>query len=229
MAQDGDTIIYTFSNGSSELEDVSAVDSCTVDFLFSAGGDTGGTSGGSGGAVENAEIDLTNKSELYIFVSSTGRENGRYEGGVKNNFQNGGGSTEISFSNTDESDSDDEPFLVAAGGGGGGATPSLPTAGSGGAREGQPGSGGSFTPDPGRGVAPPLGGDGANIKANGSGTAGFDGDGAIDDQNRGLVTGGTITKGGGSPADTDGEVQISYQNTGPSKPTAPSGLTLTEQ
>jgi hypothetical protein len=193
MAQDGDTITYTFdddtdSNGDliPEQESVSGVDIATVDFCDGAGGGNGG----SGGRVENAEIDVANQSTLYIWVAQAGQgfavsASGRY-GGVNQSStgEGGGGSTEISFSNTDETDSADEPFLVASGGGAGG-------------RNAFDGARGGDS----EGIAPPQGG---RVSGN------RDGKGAIDDQNRGFVTGGTTITGGGSPADADAEVQITY-------------------
>jgi hypothetical protein len=235
MAQDGDTINYTFSNNLDsnnrlipEKEDISAVDEAVVNFCDGASSPTAATGNvaASGGRVENATIDVTNQSTLFIWVAGEGSNGirtgkGRYQGGNNNSVTDeGGGSTEISFSNTDQTDSSDEPFLVGAGGAQGTSDTVVP---SGGAREGQGDP--SFDPDDnGEGIAPPLGGSGGSR----SGPA-EDGDGAIDDLNRGLVSGGTIIKGGGSSSTNDGEIEIFYQTAGPSKPTAPSGLTLTEQ
>jgi hypothetical protein len=61
----------------------------------------------------------------------------------------------------------------------------------------------------GAGEAPPQGGNSSNP----------DGQGAIDDENRGLVSGGTTITGGGAGAQTNGEVQITYKALGPPKPT----------
>lgn len=204
MAQDGDTITYTYTDGTSVAEDVSGVDEVIVDYLDGAGGGNGLhisgndlTTGGSGGRVENARIDVSDTSTIYIWVASAGgfqvNGSGRYESNLQPppGAGGGGGSTEISLSDTTKSDSDDEPFLVGAGGGGGGGGSASASAGVGGSRVGE---------------LPPAGGDGG-----GGGEDGLDGDGAIDDQNRGLVSGGTTVKGGGSPAETDGEIQLSFE------------------
>jgi hypothetical protein len=227
MAQPGDTISYTFSGGASVLEDISAVGSATVDFCDGAGG--AGPDGAPGGRVKNAEIDLSGQNNLYIWVGESGSKggasNGRYDSTTANADQlPGGASTEISFSNTDQSDSSDEPFLVAAGGGGGDFNSTTSDIfGCGGGR------GGSGLTDlsavdgvDGNGTPPPLGGDGKDSSTT---TTANNGEGAIDDLNRGLVTGGTTIKGGGSGAGTNGEIQISY---GPGIPPAPTNLTITQ-
>ncbi len=213
MAQDGDTITYTYQgNGTSVSEDVSNVNEVVVEYCDGAGGESVATSGGAGGRVENATIDVSNQSTIYIWVAS---RISRYYGGVSQTYgTSGGGSSEISLSDTDAEDSSDEPFLVAAGGGAGGEG-EYDTQGSAGAR------GGSGVND-GFGVAPPAGGN-----ANGG-----DGDGAIDDQNRGLVSGGTTIKGGGSSSNTadvaDGEIKLSFKST-LSPPDPPSNLTAEVQ
>jgi hypothetical protein len=187
MAQAGDTVTYTFSDGTSVTEDVSGVDEATVDFCDGAGGNSA-----AGGRVVNATIDLSNQPSLYIWVASP-EIDGRYEGesGLAGEAP---GSTEVSFSNTESSDSADEPFLVAAGGG----ASSSSDAARGGGAEGTP---------------PPLGGSEPN-----SGV--IPAEGAIDDQNRGLVSGGRTITGGGSGTFSNGEVQITYgASVGPDAPT----------
>lgn len=229
MAQAGDTITYTYDNDTDddtrlipESEDISSVDTATVDYCYSAGGISNISDGGSGGAVENVEIDVSSHDTLYIFVSSGSR--GRYRG--RSSFGSGG-STEVTFSDTNATDSSDEPFLVGAGGGGSGYEEIFnPFAGtiSGSEGGGRGGSGVGGGGD-GEGTPPPLGGDGAPDDSTSAG----DGDGAVDDESRGYITdGGTTIKGGGSPPNGDGEVQITYSS-GPEPPTAPSNLTATLQ
>lgn len=210
MAQSGDTITYTFSDGTSVAEDVSNVDKAAVEYCNGAGGEAGGASAaGSGGRVETATINTSSISTLYIWVGGS-IQSGRYDGGdgIGGFFRagDGGGSTEIATVDTTSSNSSDEPFLIGAGGGAGGAS-NYPDEGGGGARGGGNGAGGN---------GPPLGGDSNDFKSQ----PGGDGEGAIDDKNRGLVSGGTTIKGGGSSADTNGEVQITYR----SLPDAPSNL-----
>jgi hypothetical protein len=221
MAQDGDVINYTFNNNTDsnrnlipQKEDVTAVDEAIVNFCDGAGGQSFGTNGGSGGRVENATIDVSSQSILYIWVADF-KEVGRYKGGrgFSTRAGIGGGSTEISFSSSNQADSSDEPFLVASGGGGGG---NGSFDGNGGAREGVGET--SVSGLDGAGIAPPKGGSPGNNSP--------DGQGGIDDQNRGLVSAGTTITGGGSGQDTNGEIQIEYKIAAPA---APSGLTLTIQ
>jgi|APHM01.1.fsa_nt_gi hypothetical protein len=226
MAQQGDTITYGFTDGTSVAEDVSGIDKAEVVFCKGAGGESATGSGAAGGLVENAVIDVTGKSTLYIFVGGIG--GGRYTSSITPSSTSagvGGGSSEVTFSNTDNSDSDDEPFLVGAGGGGGGRKDFNKDSsfGHGGGRGGLGGdaSAADDSGDDGQGVAPPQGGNGEGDTQSISA-----GDGAIDDQNRGLVSGGTITKGGGPGPDTAGEVKISYKSP---VPAAPSNLTATQQ
>lgn len=210
----GSTVTYTAS-GSVESVKVYKFNEITVEYCHGPGGQTGSEgSGGNGGRVANATIDLSSIDKIYIWVGRSDSY-GRYSG-AETLSTPGGGSSEISINNTDENNSSDEPFLVAAGGGGGSVevTGSLDIAGDGGARGGTSKESGSDA----AGNPPPLGGTGGDLD-NESGT---DGEGAIDDQNRGLVSGGTTTKGGGSPQDTDGEIKITY----PSIPSAPSNLTV---
>jgi len=204
MAQVGDTITYTFSDGSSVAEDVSNVGRVIVEYC------DGAASVGAGGRVENAEIDTTSINTLYIWVGSDTDEGGRYNGGFTGN-EFGGGSTEIAKTNTSQQDGPDEPFLVGAGGGGSSEDPLIRSS-AGGAR------GGSGLTEDGFGTPPPAGGDGG----------GGEGDGAIDDQNRGLVSGGTTIKGGGSAPGNNGEVKLSFQSS-LSPPDPPSNLTAEVQ
>jgi hypothetical protein len=201
MAQDGDTITYTYNgnfDGNNNLipqeEDISSIDEITVDYLDAAGGESADFGGGSGGRVENSVFDVSGFDTLYIWVSNS--PHGRYDstaGGA-----NGGGSTEISISNTGPADSADEPFLAAAGGGGGSEVQFINAPGGPGARGGTTGSSTS------EGTVPPFGG-------AGGGTSGGDGGASVDDQNRGYtIDSGTTTTGGGSGEDTNGEVKISY-------------------
>lgn len=183
MAQAGDTITYTYSDATSVSEDVSSVGVAEV--IHCGGG------GDGAGLVENAEIDVSDQSTLYIWVAygptSDSSGLGRYDAYDPSGFgsSGGGGSSEISLYDTEAADGPDEAFLVGAGGAG---------ADTQGARNTNA-----------EGDAPPLGGD---TYANGYG--------AIDDQNRGLVTGGTTTKGGWGSY--EGEIKIAYKsgNTAPS-------------
>lgn len=226
MAKAGDTITYSYDGDldsnddiKPEQEDVTNIDEATVDYCDGEGGSDSDGPGSSGGRVEDATIDLTGQDTLYIFVSGSG--NGRYS---NNSIGIGGppaGSTEVTFSNTNQTDSADEPFLIGAGGGGSGFGSGTFDSGSNGGARGGSGVGGGLD---GEGIAPPAGGDGAPDTS----TAAEAGDGAIDDQNRGLVTGGTTIKGGGSDPDTTGEVQISYAST-LSPPDPPSNLSAEVQ
>lgn len=220
MAQNGDTITYTYSDGTSVSEDVSNVDEAVVDYCYSAGGElVGGSSGGSGGAVENVKIDLSTKDTLYLWVSG-GSGDGRYEG--ETFYGDGGGSTEIAFVDTDNTDTDDADFLVGAGGGGGGwEEGAFDDGAGGGARGGTSYDSALEDAEPAQGIAPPQGGDGAvNSFSSGS-----DGDGAVDDQNRGyIIDSGTATVGGGSGQNQDGEIQISYAKA----PSAPTNVQITD-
>jgi len=189
MAQDGDTITYTYSDGSSVSEDVSSIDEMTVNYCDGTGG-----ASKSGGRVESAVVDVSGVDTIYIWVAGDNgftTRNGRYNGDYSGTFPAqdwGGGSTEISIENTNGSDGSDLPFLVGAGGGGGSIE------GYAGERNGSA-----------NGTPPPQGGN-----------PGEAGDGAVDDQNRGyIIDSGTSIKGGGSGADTSGEIRITYTSTGP--------------
>jgi flagellin-like protein len=199
--------------GNTIQEDVSNYDTATVQYLHGAGGGngfSGSHEGGSGGEVKNIEIDLSGINMIYIWVAGSGEYksggNGRYDGSASNeNVGGSAGSTEISLQNTDSSESSDEPFIIGAGGGGGtGANSDY--GGDGGARGGDYGYGVLGPGQSGKGQAPPLGGNGGSPKADGG-----PGDGAIDDQDRGIVSGGTTIKGGGSAAEIDGEIRIKYE------------------
>jgi hypothetical protein len=226
MAQDGDTITYTFSGGSSVAEDVSNVDKATVKFCDGGGGESSASgTGGAGGRVENSTIDVSNQNTLYIWVG--GPSGGRYYYNTAPTSVRGSGSTEISFSSAGgggggNPPDPDEPFLVGAGGGGSSAfepQSGFISEGNDGLRSGDEDAGNG---DP--QVPPPQGGAaGTPFSPDGE-----DGEGAIDDQNRGLVSGGTTITGGGSGADTDGEVQISF-SAGPQPPSAPTNLSVTLQ
>lgn len=232
MAQVGDTITYTYSDGESVAEDISSVSGIEINYVDGAGG-VGGTgfsnaaAGGDGGRVENVTINVSNKSTLYLWVGGTGDRLqgglGRYEGGAGAgpSYPSGGGagSTEISFSIDSQNtvNDDDLPVLVGAGGGGGGGSD---TGEGGGAARGASGF------NSGGGLEPPLGGDGG---LDGD-TPGGDGYGYIDDRSV-IISEGTTTQGGGSAGGgagengTDGEIQISYVSLAPS---APSNVAITD-
>lgn len=219
MAQVGDTITYTHNgnldsnnNLIPQEEDISSIGEITVDYLDGAGGGPGTQTGGAGGRVENCSFNVSTFNTLYIWVGSV--TVGRYDSTSRG--QNGGGSTEVSISNTGPEDSSDEPFLAAAGGGGGGESGSIVTTpGGGGAREGA----GANPDDTSEGTSPPLGG------AGGLGSGG-DGQAAIDDENRGYtIDSGTTIEGGGSGEGADGEIQITYKSLSPD---APSNVQITD-
>jgi hypothetical protein len=224
MAQEGDTITYTFSDGTSVAEDVSNVDEVVVDYLYAAGGQKGNSPdqpASSGGAVSNTVIDVSNISTIYIWISGgTGQNRGRYNGGADN--QNGAGSTEISSVNTDGNDSSTEPFIVAAGGGGGAYSGGgfFPSHSGGGARGGKGSLGNS-----GAGDAPPVGGDGAT-----SSSAATPGDGAVSGHGSTvpIIDSGLTNAGGGSAPGNNGEVKLSF-NSFLSPPDPPSNLTAEVQ
>jgi len=221
MAQDGDTITYTFQGNSSfrgpadgSSEDISSIDEIKVEYVKGCAGD--GSPAGAGGLVENTVADVSGYDTLYIwvagFTSFVGA--GRYNGGP---FKAGlgAGSTEISVINTDQSNTATEPFIAAAGGGASGGNRNQ--AGGDGARE----SGGA------EGTAPPLGGpsgDGANSE-------GGDGEGAVSGHGSSvpIKQSGTTTKGGGaSTPSSEGEVRITYK-VDLKPPDPPSNLSATVQ
>jgi len=222
MAQVGDTITYTFSDGTSVAEDVSSVDEVVVEYCDGAGGNpsaNGSAAGGSGGRVEGTVVDVSGVNTIYIWVSGGFFAEGRYNGGTGQiDFSgedggNGGGSTEISLVDTNSSQSDTEPLIVGAGGGGGGGVNFV--LGGDGARGGFENS---------LGAPPPQGGSG-----NGEG-AGGDGDGAVDGHGTTatITNTGTTIQGGGSPSDADGEIKLSF-NSFLSPPDPPSNLTAEVQ
>jgi len=116
MAQDGDTITYSF-NGSKVIEDVSTIDEISIDSMKGARGGNAGdgsTIGGAGGLIEGATVDVSNYDEVFIWVGRAGLDNkfghsaysdpfGRYGYDVgstgvpqvKGPFGTNGGSTEI--------------------------------------------------------------------------------------------------------------------------------------
>jgi hypothetical protein len=141
MAQPGDTITYTYSDGTAVSEDVSSVEELVIDYIDGAN---------DGGKVENVTVDVSGESTLYIWVANNATD-GRYEGGDGNSP--GGGSSEVSLSPKAQGDTSDAPFLAGAGGGGG---TSGDGANGGGARGGIGTNGGADA----KGVAPPAGGDG---------------------------------------------------------------------
>lgn len=220
MAQDGDTITYTFSDGTSVAEDVSSVDEAVVDYMDGTGvRDPIQDPAASGGRVENVTVDVSSESTLYIWVAGGTNAKGRYLGGASGDNP-GGGSTEIAFTDTDGSNSDDEPFLVGAGGA---ANTAGAVAGGGGARGGNTAAGTFGDASDANGTPPPAGGDSGGNK---------DGDGAI--ASRSVVSGGTTIEGGGSEGaiiseDAEfGEVRISYKKT-LSPPDPPSNLSAEVQ
>lgn len=216
MAQDGDTITYTFS-GSKETEDISDIDEITIDRMDGADGggevdadfDAGDGDGGTGGLVQNATADVSSYSALEIWVGEMGAyaqdvaRFGRSLGGASNNAGGGGGSTELwTGSNT--------VFIAAAdaGGGSGGGDNLNTYGGGGGARGGE----GANLADDAEGSG--FGGDG------GSGTGSDGGDGG---QELGIASGGTTTTGGST--DGNGEITLSFTVAVPDPPT---NVTITD-
>jgi len=123
MAQDGDTITYTFS-GSKETEDISNIDEIVIDRMDGADGGDDAYDGGSGGLIQNATADVSDYDVLEIWVGEAGevdssRTFGRSQGGVGGlGGGQGGGSTELVARNTDTGET---KFIAAADAGGGGA------------------------------------------------------------------------------------------------------------
>lgn len=216
MAQDGDTITYTYNGGvganeTRQSEDISNITSITVEYIDGSGGKSDETSGGSGGRVENVVVDVTGYDTLYIWVGGT--RWGRYGPGTSFSSGNGGPSSEISFESTDQYDTDDAPVIAGVGGGGGSWGVDYSEA----ERSGNGGSRGGSGNDFAEGSPPPLGGDGGPIDGYPT-----DGEGFVDD--RPIITdSGNTIKGGGSGSDTEGEIKISY--TSLSSPDPPSNLT----
>lgn len=204
MAQVGDTITYTFSDGSSVAEDVSNVGEAEI-LYCEAGGD--GKGNNAGGRAENVIVDVSNESTLYIWVGEQGgsgdlTRRGRYFGADAVASIGGGGSSEVSLLNTDSSDSATEPFIVAAGGGAGGQYFDFKGDGArGGTAEGQ---------------APPKGGRVSGDKSGEAAVAGHGTTATIKESGT-TITGGGVTNG-------DGEIKISYKS-GLEPPDPPSNLT----
>lgn len=203
MATDGDTIVYSATSGDSPTtEDISTIDEITIDYLDGAGGEGSSWQGGSGGSVQDVTVEVSAYDTLYLWIpvgADSDPKSGRYYGETGVSFS-GAASAEIALVNTDRTDSSDEQFLAAAGGGGGAGSSSI--SGHDGAR------GGSA-----EGTAPPQGGSGGA-----AGEAGGDGEGAIDNLSRSIVSGGTTTTGGGAAEDTGGGAQVSFTNKAPAAP-----------
>jgi hypothetical protein len=203
MAQDGDTITYTVDGSKTRYEeDISNIGEIVVEYCDGAGGNDAISNGGVGGRVENVVVDVSSHNTIYLWVADGTW--GRYTAG---SLSKGGGSTEISFFDTGYNESSDEPFLVGSGGGGGPWADSFAGEGSEtGTRNSNLSAGG--TP-------PPLGGEGAPD----SSSSGGDGDGAVDDENRGyIIESGTAIKGGGNSAQ-QGEIKITFKAGAPPAPT----------
>jgi len=230
---DGETVTYTYTDGSSVEQNITGINEITIDYIDGAGGESrdSSVSGGNGGRVENVVADVSNYDNLYIWVSSLNA--GRYPiydpppsrvpplGGWDYGY--GSGTAEVSVSNTDYIDSDTEPFIAAAGGGGGAGGSSGLGGGDNGAR--QQGVDYEF------GQAPPLGGTGGAEESDGG-----DGEGAVSGHGSAvpIVDSGTTITGGGAGDNTDGEIQISYATSsgsggGTSPPDPPSNLTTEVQ
>jgi len=211
MAQDGDTITYTFSDGTSVTEDISAIDEITIEYIDGAGGGGFGNVG-SGGRVENVVAEVSDHNNLYIWVAGIdgGLSVGRYSGDGSGQAGVGGGSSEVSLLNTTNADSQTEPFIAGAGGGSG------DVGDFGTAFDGARGGNAD-------GTAPPQGGD---VSASDT-----DAEGAVDGHagTQATITDtGTTIKGGGSGPTTAGEVKLSFQSS-LSPPDPPSNLSAEVQ
>ena len=222
MSED-DTVTYTFSRGRVS-ENITGVDEIQIEYIDGGGGaDQSSTFGGSGGRVENVVADVSGFDELFIWVGSTFREFGRYEGGGVN--ASGSGSSEVSLLGTDSADSDSEPFIAAAGGGGGASASSV--GGSGGARGGEGTPSALGDGEDGEGNPPPIGGDSGGEAENEEGD-GEPGDGAVDGHGgtqATIIDAGTTIEGGGSGSEEDGEIRITYVGGLPELPEPPENLT----
>jgi hypothetical protein len=224
MAQDGDTITYTY-NGTESFagpateyaEDISSVGEIVVEYIDASGG-RGAGAGAAGGRVKNLVADVSSYNTLYIWVSGENANldtSGRYNGDTSTGGLAGGASSEISVLNTDQTDSDTEPFIAAAGGGGG--AQSSGELGNHGARHDGIGN---------TGISPPQGGDG-QPDTDSSAEAGY---GAVSGHGSAvsIKDSGSTVQGGGSPAGADGEIKLSFQSP-LSPPDPPSNLTTTVQ
>lgn len=235
MAQDGDTITYTFS-GSKVTEDISNIEEITIDRMDGADSElSSGANGGSGGLIEGAIADVSSYNTLEIWVGQTHEAQpnshlggfGRINGGDGQRTFNGqsgagGGSTELWVDS-------ESTFIAAADAGGGGGyfddggffSSSTSNGGGGGARGGTggSGSGGDANDDGNDAGGTGFGGDGGNATSSGGENGGDGG------QELGIASGGTTTKGGST--DGDGEITLSF--TGSTAPAAPSNLQLSLQ
>lgn len=227
MAQGGDTVTYTFS-GSKTTEDISDIDEIQINHMNGAGGGNSvNTTGGAGGRIENATVDVSSYTTLEIWVGGGGADYSSFdEGGFGRsiggeNVQSfdeysgsGAGSTEL-WTNSNSN------FIAAADGGGGGGRyvegsfgSDNPAGGGGGARGG-------------------TGGEPNGISGAGAGDGGDGGEGSstvVENGNPGggefgIATGGNIVVGGGDGANTDGEIKLTFKST----PLAPSNLSATLQ
>ncbi len=223
MAQVGDTITYTPSDGSAVTEDVSSVDKAVIDYCYGGGGENGDrTEGAAGGSVTNVTVDVSAVNILYIWVAADINSTtvdggkGRFDGADGSvpylGSGDGAGSTEIAFPSQVTGNSD-APAVCGAGGGAGGGG-AFSSTGGGGARGGT-----SIDYGTGNGTAPPQGGDGKISPTAGDGYI----NSALSE-----VSGGSTTLGGGSSGGTNGEVQISYKAS-LSPPDPPSNLTAEVQ
>ena len=208
MADPGDTITYTAADGDRVDENISAVDEIEIEYVDASAG--GGDDRGFGGRVEDAVADVSDFDTLYIWVSDG--NSGRYSasGSISlpggNTVGRGGGSSEVSVSPDEGSDTDDAPFIVGSAGGGGGDTGG--------------GNDGARTEDQDH-VPPPLGGEGAE---DGDAQAG-DGEGSVSGHGSDvpIISDGTTITGGGSTTG-EGEIRITYKE-GQDPPEPPENLT----
>lgn len=185
MASDGDVKTYGYT-GSKVTEDVSDINEIYIHYCYGGQGqDSNDTFGGEGGKVDGVTVDVSNQSQLQLWVAQKGNTFGRYSGGSGgSSTAAGAGSTEVAFG--------DGTTVVGAGGGGGGGESR--NGGSGGARGGDGSNDGGGTPPPQGGD----GGDGGSMYGDG-----YSGEGYI---NTNVASGGTTDYGNTG----DGEIKIEY-------------------
>ena len=212
MVTPGTEITYTYS-GAKESEDVSEIDELIIKRMDGAGGgSTGDDSGGAGGEITAAVLNITDNSSLDLWVGQSGSFPdggfGRFNGGDGGSSDDvtapgGGGSTELVIDNS---------FVAAADGGGGAKNTRFGSGSGGGGGGARGGSGGEEKVDVSGedGEGSGFGGDGGN---NSLGSTGGENGGQELGQGS-LFDRGETTDGGGGGG--DGEIVLLYDT--PLKP-----------